>query len=280
MAHSDLALKSAEIEELSDIYFFRPLGLLIARAGQAMGTSPIGLTVIGTIIGVAGGALLYDQRLGLIGFALLILHSVFDSADGQLARMTGRVSDLGRVLDGLSGYATHVAIYIAVALGLVHRGAPRSTFIWMLLAGMATAVHAGMYDYHRSAYTAIVSEARLPAHQPPKVPRAISPLVRLYMTVQRCLIGLHAKVEARLRTRAVEGPVRDEDRAQYRESFYPLVRGWNFLGDNTRFYAIGVLALLHRLDLFFPFVLVPMNLALIILWLWQRQADQKFLSAP
>jgi hypothetical protein len=87
-------------------------------------------------------------------------------------------------------------------------------------------------------------------------------------------------VEQTLAARSTAGRVRDEDRARYRESFYPLVRGWNFLGDNTRFYAIGVLALLHRLDLFFPFVLVPMNLALIIFWLWQRQADQKFLSGP
>ena len=280
MAHSDLALKSAEIEELSDVYFFRPLGLLVARAGQALGGTPMTLTIIGTFIGILGGTFLRYDWLALTGFALLILHSIFDSADGQLARMTGRVSDLGRVLDGMSGYATHIAIYIAIAVGLVHRGAPRSTFIWMLLAGLASAVHAGMYDYHRGAYTAVVTEARLPDHHPPKVPRLIGPLMSLYMTMQRALIGLHASVEARLRARAAAGQVRDEDRSHYRKSFYPVVRGWNFLGDNTRFYAVGVLVLLHRLDLFFPFVLVPMNLALIIIWLWQRRADQKFLSAP
>ena len=35
---------------------------------------------------------------------------------------------------------------------------------------------------------------------------------------------------------------------------------------------------LHRIDLFFAFVLVPMNLALIALWFWQRSADRKFLA--
>lgn len=278
-ANNDLALKSAEIEELSDVYFFRPLGWFIARAGRTIAITPIGLTIIGMSIGIAGGALLYSERLAFAGFALLIFHSIFDSADGQLARMTGRVSDLGRVLDGLSGYATHVAIYIAIAAGLVHRGAPGSTFGWMLLAGMATAIHAGMYDYHRNAYTVIVAEARLPAHLPPNVPRPISSFVWLYVTLQRWFIGSHNKIEAALRERAADGPVRDEDRTAYRHCFYALVRGWNFLGDNTRFYAIGVLALLHRIDLFFPFVLGPLNLALVALWLWQRRADQRFLAA-
>ena len=56
------------------------------------------------------------------------------------------------------------------------------------------------------------------------------------------------------------------------------MRGWNLLGDNTRFYAIGVLVCLHRTELFFAFVLLPMNLAFIALWLWQRSADRKFLA--
>src|SRR5205823_3146233 len=66
---------------------------------------------------------------------------------------------------------------------------------------------------------------------------------------------------------------------RYRDCFYWPMRGWNLLGDNTRFYAIGVLAWLHRLDLFFIFILVPMNLALIALWLWQRRADRRFLDS-
>jgi hypothetical protein len=51
------------------------------------------------------------------------------------------------------------------------------------------------------------------------------------------------------------------------------------LGDNTRFYAIGVLVCLHQIDLFFAFVLLPMNLALVALWLWQRSADRRFLAS-
>jgi len=57
-----------------------------------------------------------------------------------------------------------------------------------------------------------------------------------------------------------------------------LVRGWNVLGDNTRFYAIGVLAAIGRPDWFFTFVLIPMNAAFAALWLWQLRADRRFLD--
>ena len=57
------------------------------------------------------------------------------------------------------------------------------------------------------------------------------------------------------------------------------VRGWNFLGDNTRFYAVGVLAWIHHLEWFFAFVLVPMNVAMAALWWWQRRADRRFLES-
>ena len=273
-----LAFKAVEIEELADVYFFRPLGALIARGAGAIGISPIGLTIMGALIGMAAGALLYDERLGFLAFALLILHSIVDSADGQLARMTGRVTDLGRVLDAVGGYVTHVALFLAIGVNLLHRGWSRWILAGMLLAGIATAIHAQMYVYHREAYIAVVTKGSAPGAAPTDVP-ALGWLVRAYFGAQRWFVGLHGKVEMALNARAQASHVREEDRARYRKMFYPLVRGWNFLGDNTRFFAIGVLVCLHRLDLFFAFVLVLMNLAFVLLWFWQRSADRRFLAS-
>jgi hypothetical protein len=92
------------------------------------------------------------------------------------------------------------------------------------------------------------------------------------------LNGLHVEVESVMAARSIGGTVREDDRARYRDCFHGPVRAWNLLGDNARFYAIGLLAWLHRLDLFFAFILVPMNLALVALWLWQRHADRRFLA--
>ena len=78
--------------------------------------------------------------------------------------------------------------------------------------------------------------------------------------------------------RSNAGVVDPSDRLRYRACFYWVVRGWNLLGDNTRFYAIGVLVLVRHLDWFFFFILGPMNVALIALWLWQQRADRRFLN--
>jgi CDP-alcohol phosphatidyltransferase-like enzyme len=273
-----LAFKAVEIEELADIFFFRPCGWVIARGACAVRMTPTHLSIAGALIGIAGGALLYDESPGLLSFVLLVLSEIIDSADGQLARMTGQATELGRVLDGVGDYFRHGAVYIAIATGIVHRGGSSSILVWMMLAGIANAMQSQMYDYHRTAYVSVVAAGLAPSNDPAKVPSWIRWLYSGYLMMQRWLIGQHARVETAVAARSVAGRVREEDRVRYRECFYRPVRGWNILGSNTGLYAIGVLILLHRVDLFLAFILLPMNLALIALWFWQRSADRKFLA--
>jgi phosphatidylglycerophosphate synthase len=273
-----LSFRAREIEELADVYFFRPLGSVIVRPAAAIGISPIQLTVFSMLVGVAGGAMLYSERFALPGFALLILYSIFDSADGQLARATGQTTELGRVLDGVGGYVTHAAIYIALVAGILVRGGGATVVIWAALAVVANTMQAQMYEYHRHHYATIVVKRFVPRDDPAKIASLwIRRLYSFYLAMQRMLNGSHVEVEAAIAARSTGGSVREDDRARYRDCFYWPVRGWNLLGDNTRFYAIGVLALFHRTDLFFAFIVLPMNLALVALWIWQRRADRRFL---
>jgi hypothetical protein len=66
----------------------------------------------------AQGSFYYGGTLGLvynvIGIFLLMWGDIFDCTDGQLARMTGKKSRLGRILDGLAGFAWFFPIYIAL----------------------------------------------------------------------------------------------------------------------------------------------------------------------
>jgi hypothetical protein len=274
-----LAFDTVEIEEWTDAYFFRPLGALVARGAAVLRMTPTQVTVFGAFVGILGGSFLIDERLGLVAFALLILHGIIDSADGQLARISGQITELGRVLDGVSGYVTHGAIYLAIAAGILHRGGSSAVLVWMALAVMANGAQAQMYEYHRYLYKTVVVKGLAPRNDPVQITsRSLRSFYRVYLRTQHSLGGLHPKVETLLTTRATAGVVREDDRARYRECFRAPVRGWNLLGDNPRFYAIGLLVCLHRIDLFFVFILVPMNLALIALWLWQRHADRRFLD--
>jgi hypothetical protein len=269
-----LAFKAYEIEELADVYFFRPLGMIGARAARRLQLTPTAVTAVATVVGIVGGALLFVPAAALAGFALLIVHSILDSSDGQLARMTGQTSEFGRMFDGIGGYLTHVSIYLALLASALTGGAAAPVMTVAIAAAISNVVHAQMYDYHRGAYTAIAINGSPTFSEAP----THLPIVRVYERMQRAVCGAHHTVEQRIAARAVDGRVRAGDRAAYRRSFYALVRGWNVLGDNTRFYAIGVLAALHRLDWFFMFVVVPMNAAFTVLWLWQRRADRRFLE--
>jgi hypothetical protein len=276
---SGLAFKAYEIEEIVDVYFFRRCGIVVAYAARSIGLSPNGVSVVAGLVGGLGGALLASDRFAMLGVALLFLHGIVDSADGQLARMTGQTSELGRLLDGIAGYVTHIAAYLGIAAGVIDRGGHWDILAWAVLGGIATAIHAQMYDYHRTTYAAIVIKG-VPADRPhASQPRRLRPIFAGYDLIQAVIAGLHPEVVAAVAARAHHGHVRDDDRTRYRACFYRLVRGWNLFGDNVRRFAFAALAVTHHLDWMFLFLVVPLNIVFVALWLWQRVADRRFLAA-
>ena len=51
--------------------------------------------------------------INILGVLLLAWANFYDSADGQLARMTGKKTKLGRILDGAAGDVWYIFIYFA-----------------------------------------------------------------------------------------------------------------------------------------------------------------------
>jgi hypothetical protein len=196
--------------------------------------------------------------------------------------MTGRMSEFGRLLDGLAGLITHVAIYVGVLWGMRQAGLTAGGVALVLVAACANVVHAQLYDYHRTAYEKLGLKQQLSpgALHALRMRTANQPaLLALYERMARLFAGRHPEVEAMMARRAVGGVVSTADSTRYRALFYGPVRGWNLLGDNTRFYSVGVLALIGRVDWFPAVVLIGQNLALLVVSVWQRQRDAAFLEA-
>jgi hypothetical protein len=275
---SRLAFKAYEIEELADVYFFRPLGMVFARLARTLGLTPTAVTLVATAFGIAGGAMLASPRLALAAFFVIIFHSVLDSSDGQLARMTGTSSEFGRMLDGIGGYLTHIAIYAGILAGVRAQGSLTAPLAVAVAAALSNVVHAQMYDYHRTAYADVVIKGRIRDHQSAHHHGVTGSVLTAYERMERTLAGRHGDVQRAIAARRQDGSVADADRARYRALFYWPVRGWNFLGDNTRFYAIGIVAWLQHVEWFFGAVL-SMNIALVALWWIQARADRQFLRA-
>src|SRR5256886_5570361 len=99
---NDLSHKGRSVEEWVDLHFFRPIGIRIARALQPTGISADQVTLWSLVIGLVAGHLFAyrDHWTNFIGFLLFIVSDIFDSADGQLARLRGTSTRFGRALDG------------------------------------------------------------------------------------------------------------------------------------------------------------------------------------
>lgn len=119
------SLKSVETEDWLDFHLVRPFCYHLARFLAKFGIHPNTVTIWSIIIGAgscvffAHGSFYYEGVRGLvlnlIAVFLLCWADIFDCTDGQLARLTGQKSRLGRILDGVAGFIWYMFIYVAIA---------------------------------------------------------------------------------------------------------------------------------------------------------------------
>lgn len=146
--------KSQDTEEWLDIHWTRPIGLMWANFFNYFNVHPNTITVISIFLGAAAGILMYwnDPLHAILAILLLMWANFYDSADGQLARMTGKKTHLGRILDGAAGDIWFVCIYTA----LVWRMTPQyGIWIWLIgaFSGFYCHVHqAQLADYYRNVH--------------------------------------------------------------------------------------------------------------------------------
>ena len=108
------SFKSEDTEEWLDVHFTRPIGLVFALMWNKMGVHPNAITILSIFLGAGAGWMFAqtDLQHNLMGVALLMLANFCDSTDGQMARLTGKKTLLGRVLDGFSGDVWFFCIYL------------------------------------------------------------------------------------------------------------------------------------------------------------------------
>ena len=117
-------LKSAETEDWLDFHIIRPFCFQLARFFAKYDVHPNTITIWSMVLGVAStyffaqGCFFYEGIQGLwmnlAGIFLLMWADFFDCTDGQLARMTGKKSHIGRILDGIAGFVWFIPIYHAI----------------------------------------------------------------------------------------------------------------------------------------------------------------------
>jgi hypothetical protein len=281
----DLQHKGAAVEEWVDLRFFRPIGIRIARALEPTGISADQVTLWSILIGVVAGHLfLYrDPSVNAIGFVLFIISEIFDSADGQLARLRGTSTRLGRTLDGLGDHLRFVNLYVHLAIRLSLAGTNWHVLLLAVAAGVSHSFQSSAVDFIRNAYLAI-GEGRGEIDLPEDLPaaRAGTLLERfgawVYAGYVRRQLWLFPRTLDLLRSlRRVE--VAESFRAAYRERQQPLLPLCSWLGQNIRFALLGLAAVAGYPSAYLWTEVLAMNLVLFLVLLPIHESNSATLQS-
>lgn len=161
-----ISMKSPDTEETIDVYFTRPIGLVFALFWNKLGVHPNAITTLSIFLGVGAGVMFGFSDLwhNVAGVVLLMFANFCDSTDGQMARITGKKTRIGRMLDGFAGDMWFLSIYAALSVRLFHQHIPFTNIEWsfwiFLIAFVAGVLchspQASLADYYRQIHLLFV----------------------------------------------------------------------------------------------------------------------------
>jgi phosphatidylglycerophosphate synthase len=280
--------KSVETEEVIDIYFYRPVGYVIAKASYNLRFTPNEITIASIFVGVAAGHFFYYSNLwlNLAGILLLILANAMDSADGQLARMANTRSFNGRILDGIAGNLWFVSIYLHIFFRLLSDGSSPAIFLLFVLAGLSHSFQSAYADYFRNHYLYFVVGKHKSeidnAHNLKSSYKSLSWkhfynkfLMRIYLnyTVQQELFSKPLKRLYNYISAEFADSVPSNISQLYRSKIKSLVKYFNILTTNTRMIALFTAILIGEPILYFYFELTILNILFIYMVQKQNKAS-------
>lgn len=296
--------KSNDTEEWIDQVWTRPIGYWWARLFERLGIHPNTVTVLSMIIG-ASSALFFAHGsyrtegmnglwFNIVAVLLLAWANFYDSADGQLARMTGKKTRLGRILDGAASEVWFIPIYLSLVYRFyVYHGwefrclgiadtAQNTWITTLLLLGMVlySGFHChnrqcGLADYYRQIHLFFLKgeagseldnsarQQRLYDETPWKENRLWKAILKTYVNytrTQEAQTPEFQRLMQRLRERygATEN-IPQSFRDYFRRLSLPLMKWTNVLTFNTRAIALYAVCLADVPWLYFFFEIFVMG---------------------
>lgn len=151
-------LRPRELQDPLNWHLYHPLAWQLARRLAATPITPNMVSVFGAGMVITAAAAYAGLPYPLSAALGLLLHMswhVIDGADGDLARLTGRTSPIGEMVDGLCDYLSHVVLYLVMGWVLTRIGGWFGGWhAWALIvfAGISHAVQANHVEVQRRQY--------------------------------------------------------------------------------------------------------------------------------
>jgi hypothetical protein len=212
--------------------------------------------------------------------------NMLDCGDGMLARLQNSGSPFGRLVDGVVDWAISVAIFVGLAIGLTTQTG--NVLMWWLVmaGGLTSALHAFVFDYYQQEYISNVRGRHNFLSQ--ELQRVTSELETLTASRKgwgkRLALRVYLRyMELQSRSQFKEDLKTQAPPEMFRKYNLRIMQWWTVLGATTNRTGLIVAAIAGRPDLFCWIVLIPGNLYLLFMLIWQhrvqRQLDNELRSS-
>lgn len=240
-------MRPPELQDPLNTYLYHPLSWRLARLLAKTPATPNMVSVFGALMVVGAGAAYAGLAWPLsaaLGMALHMGWHVVDGADGDLARMTGRASPIGELVDGFCDYSSHVVLYVILAMVLQHQ---IGWVAWPIAvaAGASHILQSNHIEVQRRCYQwwfydkpwlGITHEAAGAQTRA----KGVAGLVSTYLALGSGVTPATAELD-RLKERAERDPrATARFKAAARAEIPRLATIWRFLGPNPRAIVLGL----------------------------------------
>jgi phosphatidylglycerophosphate synthase len=288
------SLKPWETEELVNQYVNRPIAYLITLAFRRLGASPNFVTMLAMCFGVSSGFFFArgDYRSQVTAAALLAVMNLLDCADGQLARILGKSSKLGKTLDGTGDFITHLSIFYGVAYALSAKLGSPYPYALAVLAQLSMYVHIMFYDHFKGVFINLVypdygdrlenperlKEAAEKAKKGGKGPGRLLPVMYYaFYRFENSIVSIGYPPSLANLREIIYDPDRIDPYVKkiYSREMKTVVRMWSIIGDTLHLTLFMVLGLAGNMSFLFPIFIVLLNAYMVFVIVYQRQRFRK-----
>jgi phosphatidylglycerophosphate synthase len=257
--------RPAELEDWLNARLYHPLSGRLARALVPTRITPDMVSAAGALA-IMLAAAAYCQLAWPWGVALgLMLHMgwhVLDGADGDLARLTGRSSPHGELVDGICDYLGHIVLYVTMgAIASAQIGGWGWALMWA--AGASRVAQQAHYEGARRQYQLAVYGTPWMASSASETGNGQTgrrhPFVAYYLWLTGWIVPHGATLLDAVRDPLRREPLREAMRGRAGEWLGPI----SPLSSNYRTLAIGAAMLAGRPQWYFLFEVLVLGAVLL-----------------
>ncbi|MEJ5976971.1 CDP-alcohol phosphatidyltransferase family protein [Novosphingobium sp. PS1R-30] len=263
-------VRARELQDPLNHYLYHPLAWQLAKRLAHTPLTPNMVSVIGALC-VIGAAVAYAQPgwpgPALLGLVLHMTWHVVDGADGDLARITGKSSPTGELVDGLCDYLSHIVLYFVLGW-LLDQQMGWTAWLFMVPAGLSHIVQSNHVEVQRRQYQWWVYGTpwlrNTAKGQDATGKGGLGAIVAAYLELASGMTPHALRIDAAVEA-AKGDPARAElIRAAVRAEAPPLLLMCKFLGPNPRALVLGASMLAGSPIWYFLYQAVVLNVLLVI----------------